>query len=112
EQLEQRFTSHATLAQRAVENPAELALEQPVLITKFLFLAKRDRVIGLLPARASWSVHSRRIIFPLERFRWPENLDTISAADLCFRSSISSHNDFDLRRGVVLVDGSRCAGRA
>src|SRR5262249_56933787 len=68
EQLEQRFTSHATLAQRAVENPAELALEQPVLITKFLFLAERDGVIGLLPARASWSVHSRRIIFPLKRF--------------------------------------------
>jgi hypothetical protein len=89
--LKQSFTGHAAFAQSVLENPAKLALEQTVLIAKLLFFAERDSVFGLLPARAFWPVHSRRIIFPLERFRWSKNLDAVTAADSCFRSCVSSH---------------------
>src|SRR5438270_5513364 len=91
EKLEQCFAGHAALAQGVLENSTELALEQTVLITKLLFLAESNRVFGLFPPRTFRTVHSRRIIFPLERFRRSKNLHTVAAADPCLWSGISSH---------------------
>src|SRR5437588_11596617 len=90
-ELQKRLAGHTAFAQRVLENPAELSLKKAVLITKFLFLAERDCVIGLFAARTFGAVHSRRIIFPLERLRWSKNLDAVTATDLCFRSGVSAH---------------------
>ena len=91
EKLKQRFTGHAAFAQRVLENPAELALEKTVLVTKLLFFAERDRVFGLFSSRAFRAMHPGRIIFSLERFRWSKNLHAEAAADLCLGACVSSH---------------------
>src|SRR5207248_10502184 len=48
EKLEQCFTSNAAFTQSVLENPAELTLEQSVLVTQLLFLAESDRIVRLL----------------------------------------------------------------
>src|SRR5438270_1943449 len=88
EKLEQRFAGHAALAQGVLENPTELPLKQTVLITKFLFLAERDRVFGLFAPRTFRTVHSRRVIFTLERFRRSKNLLIVTEADTCLWSGL------------------------
>ena len=50
-ELQKRFARDAALAQGALENPPELSLQQPVLVTQLLFFTERNRVIGLFPAR-------------------------------------------------------------
>src|SRR5204863_5880097 len=91
QKLEQRFTGDAALAQGGLENPAELFLEQTVLIPELLFFAEGDRVIGLLAARALRAVHAGRIILSLERFGWSKKWDAIASAHFCFRSGVSAH---------------------
>ena len=94
EQLQQRLTGNAALAQRALENAAELPLEQAVLVTKLLLFAERDGVIGLFAAGTFRAVHARRIIFPLERFGRSKERHAIAAADFGFWSGISAHGKF------------------
>ena len=91
--LQQRFTGHTAFAQSALENAAELAFEQTVLIAKLLFFTERDRVIGLFAAGTFRSVHARRIIFSLESFRRSKEWHAIAAADFGFWSGISAHEE-------------------
>src|SRR4030095_9712331 len=87
--LEQGFNRYTTFAHRVLENAAELAFEKSILITKLLFLAERDRVFGLFPAGPFWPVHSRRIIFSLERFRLSKKLDGVTGGWCFFSFRIS-----------------------
>src|SRR5204863_9142867 len=91
EQLQKGFTGDAALTQCVLENPPELSLKQPVLVTQLLFFTERNGVIGLFPSRAFGPVHPRRIILPLERFRWPEKRYSVAATDFGFWSGVSAH---------------------
>src|SRR6266850_521073 len=91
EQLEQRLAGDTTPLQRSLEDPAELFFHEAVLETEFLFLAQRDRVVGLLAAGTFRSMHSGRIIFPLERFGRSEKRHAVTAGDFSFGSGISGH---------------------
>ena len=91
EQLQERFTGDATLAQRVLKNSPELSLQQPVLVAQLLFFTERDGVIGLFPSRTFWPMHPGRIILPLERFRRPEKWNAVAAANFGFWSGVSAH---------------------
>jgi hypothetical protein len=65
QQLEKRFTSHTTLAQRTLKNAPELSFKQSVLITQLLFFTEGNRVIGLLAPGAPRPVDAGWIILPL-----------------------------------------------
>jgi hypothetical protein len=66
--LQQRLARHTAFAQGVLENSAELPFEQTILITELLFFPERYGVLRLLAPRTLWSVHARRVIFPLKRF--------------------------------------------
>src|SRR5205823_12265273 len=91
EQLQKSFTRDATFAQRALENPPELSLQQPVLVTQLLFLPEGNGVIRLFPARSFRPMHARRIIFPLQRFRGPEKRHAVAPTNFGFWSGVSAH---------------------
>jgi len=91
QKLKQRFTGDAALAQRALENAAELFFEQAVLITELLFFTERDRVIGLFAARTFGAVHAGRIILSLKRFGGSKERHAVAAAHFGFRSGVSAH---------------------
>ena len=91
EQLQKRFAGHAAFAQCVLENPPELSFQQSVLVTQLLFLTKRNGVIGLFPSRTFRPMHPGRIIFPLERFRWPEKRHAVAATNFGFWSGVSAH---------------------
>src|SRR6476659_974346 len=68
EKLEQGFAGNATPLEGSLEDPAELLFHQAVLETELLFFPERDRVVRLFAAGSFRTVHSRRIVLPLERF--------------------------------------------
>lgn len=96
EQLQKRFAGDAAFTQCVLENPPELSLQQPVLITQLLFFTEGNGVIGLFPSRTFRPVHPRRIILPLERFRWPEKRHAIAATNFRFWSGISAHGNREI----------------
>ena len=91
EQLQKGFPRDAAFAQGVLKNPPELSLQQPVLLAQFLFFTECNGVIGLFPSRTLRPVHSRRIIFSLKRFRWPEKRHAIATTNFGFWSGVSAH---------------------
>src|SRR6266576_3645175 len=91
QKLKKRFAGHTALAQRVLENAPELPLEKSILITQFLFLSERDRVLGLLPPGTSGAVHARRIVLAFQRFGGAEERHAIAPADFRFWSGVSAH---------------------
>src|SRR5512132_2599950 len=91
QQLEKRFTGHATFAQRTLENAPELSFKQSVLIAQLLFFTEGNRVIGLLAPGAPRAVDAGWIILALQCFRRTEKRHAITPAYLRFWSCVSCH---------------------
>src|SRR5439155_18471923 len=91
EKLKKRFTGHTALAQRVLENAAELPLEKPILITQFLFFPKRNCILRLFPPGPPRTMHAGRIIFSLQRLGGAEDGYAIAAAHFRFWSGVSCH---------------------
>src|SRR4029450_2403125 len=91
QQLKKRLTGYTTLAQRTLENAAELSFKQPVLIAQLLFFTEGNRVVGLLASGASGAVDAGWIILSLQCFRRTEDRHAVTPAYLRFWSCISGH---------------------
>jgi len=116
EKLEQGFARDATSLEGSLEDSAKLLFHQAVLETKLLLFAERDCVVRLFAAGSFRTVHSRRIVLPLERLGGSEKWHTVSAGDFCFGSGISGHGDDEslmhairIRRAFVSAGGTHCA---
>src|SRR5678816_2134214 len=114
--LEQGFARDATSLEGSLEDSAKLLFHQAVLETKLLLFAERDCVVRLFAAGSFGTVHSRRIVLPLERFGGSEKRHAVSAGDFCFGSGISGHGDDEtlmreirIRRAFVSAGGTHCA---
>ena len=66
QQLEKRFSRHTTLAQRTLENAAELSFEQSVLIPELLLLAEGNGVIRLFATTSPRTVDPGWIILSIQ----------------------------------------------
>ena len=91
QQLEKCLTCHAALAQCTLENAPELFFEKSVLIAQLLFLAERNRVIGLFAPGTSRAVLPGRIILSLQGLGRTKNRHTVAPTYSCFRSCVSAH---------------------
>jgi len=84
-----------------------LSFQQAVLVAQFLLFTEGNGVIGLFPAGTFRPMHPGRIILPLERFRWPEKRNAITATNFGFWSGVSAHvlwlNSSLLRRAAAVV---------
>src|SRR5215468_10499267 len=94
QQLQERLTGYTTLAQRTLENAAELSFKQSVLIAQLLFFTEGNRVVRLLASGAPRAVDAGRIILSLQRLRRSEDRHAVTPAYLRFWSCIPSHLDF------------------
>src|SRR5436305_849759 len=95
EQLQERLAGHTALPQRGLENAAELFLKQAVLVAQLLLLAQGNGVVRLFAPGSLRAVHSRRIIFSLERLRGSKQWHSVAAADFRFRSGVSGHQKIE-----------------
>ncbi len=68
EELEENLAGHAAAAAGNLKIAAELALQNPILVTELLLLGEGDRIIGLLAAGALGSVLAGRVVLVLECF--------------------------------------------
>src|SRR5215471_8153139 len=91
QQLQERLTGYTTLAQRTLENAAELSFKQSVLVAQLLLFTEGNRVIGLLASGAPRAVDARWIILSLQRLRRSEDRHAVTPAYLRFWSCISGH---------------------
>ena len=103
----------------SLEDPAELLFHQAVLETELLLFPERDRVVRLFAAGSFRTVHSRRIIFPLERFGRSEKRHAVSAGNFVLgpvylamatvnRKWLSPEIDAPLFRRAATVVRHRC----
>lgn len=89
--LEKDFTGNAAALAGDLEETAELALEQTVLITELLLFRESDGILARFTATALRAMLPRRIILALEVFGRAEQRDVVAAGNFVFGSGITCH---------------------
>jgi hypothetical protein len=84
-------TSDSTTATGFRKVSTELLLKNTIDELKFLFLAKRDCLVGFFTTSGAKSMRTWRVITALESFGWPKEGHSKATINLIFWAGITCH---------------------
>src|SRR5262245_18387146 len=88
--LQHLLARNTAAFERLFVHPPELSFQQPIIVTKPLFLDQPETVIGMFAA-SIWTMHTGTVSAALQIFCRAEDRQTEPAADANPRTCITSH---------------------